>query len=69
MPALRLYIDDRTFGSLLAQSQATGRTVEELAEAAISEAALKVEAQERAPHTRAMLAASVALIPEEAACG
>lgn len=43
MPVLRCYIDDRRYGALLAASHQTGRTVEELAEAAISEAAMQAE--------------------------
>lgn len=46
MPVLTCYVDERTFGALAEASRNTGRTVEDLAEAAISEAAL---ASERGP--------------------
>jgi hypothetical protein len=40
---LRVYVDDRTLSQLRRVSEETGRTVEDLAEAAISEAALRSE--------------------------
>lgn len=43
MPALQIYVDDRTLASLHAYAKDHGRTVEDLAEAAVSEAALTVE--------------------------
>ncbi|HZV85893.1 MAG TPA: hypothetical protein VFF48_12985 [Brevundimonas sp.] len=46
MPVLSCYVDERTHDALTEASRNTGRTVEDLAEAAISEAAL---ASERGP--------------------
>jgi hypothetical protein len=40
MPILNCYVDDRTLATLERVSAQTGRTVEDLAEAAISEAAV-----------------------------
>ena len=41
MPIIRCYVDDHTLGILTEYGQRHGRTVEELAEAAISETALQ----------------------------
>jgi hypothetical protein len=41
MPVLSCYVDDRTMHILQRVSTATGRKVEDLAESAISEAALR----------------------------
>lgn len=46
MPVLSCYVDERTHDALAEVSRNTGRSVEDLAEAAISEAAL---ASERGP--------------------
>lgn len=46
MPVLNCFVDDRTHDALVEFSRNTGRSVEDLAEAAISEAAL---ASERGP--------------------
>lgn len=43
MPTLSCYVDERTLEALRAFARETGRSVEDLAEAAISEAALKSE--------------------------
>lgn len=40
MPILSCYVDDRTLAILKAVSEDTGRTVEDLAESAIAEAAI-----------------------------
>ena len=41
MPTLTVYVDDRTMQALKEESEARGRKVEELAEAAIEEAAIR----------------------------
>lgn len=40
---LRVYVDDRTLAILRDVSEQTGRSVEDLAEAAVAEAAIKTE--------------------------
>ena len=41
MPILRCYVDERTLAILTEYGQRNGRTVEELAESAISDAAIR----------------------------
>ncbi len=41
MPTLSVYVDDRTFSILTEYGQRHGRTVEELASAAVEDAAIK----------------------------
>lgn len=43
MSILQVYVDDRTLASLQAYAKDNGRTIEDLAEAAIAEAALAAE--------------------------
>lgn len=45
MPILSCYVDDRTHDALIETSRNSGRTIEDLAEAAISEAALAAQRQ------------------------
>lgn len=41
MPMLNCYVDDRTYETLKEEAEASGRKIEELAEAAIEEAAIR----------------------------
>lgn len=41
MPMLNCYVDDRTYETLKEEAEASGRTIEQLAEAAIEEAAIR----------------------------
>lgn len=45
MPVLHCYVDERTLDLLRAYARETGRSVEELAEAAISDAAVASQRQ------------------------
>lgn len=49
MPILTCHVDERTHAILEAFSQRTGRAVEDLAEAAISDAAIKADRESPSP--------------------